>query len=1317
MAVHGVFMRVNQPTPLSFPVPKFTYAAKKQFIVKASTNSSDGEEAGKIVFKKENDGGWKIDFSGEKPGTPLLDTINYPVHMKNLSTKDLEQLAAELRAEIVYTVAKTGGHLSSSLGVVELTVALHHVFNAPDDKIIWDVGHQAYGHKILTGRRSKMHTIRKTSGLAGFPKRDESVYDAFGAGHSSTSISAGLGMAVARDLLGKNNSVVSVIGDGAMTAGQAYEAMNNAGFLDSNLIVILNDNKQVSLPTATLDGPATPVGALSSALSKLQASPKFRQLREAAKSITKQIGPQAHEVAAKVDEYARGMLSASGSTLFEELGLYYIGPVDGHSVDDLVTIFQKVKSMPAPGPVLIHIYFAEALIKEAEVDSKVVAIHAAMGGGTGLNYFQKRFPERCFDVGIAEQHAVTFAAGLAAEGLKPFCAIYSSFLQRGYDQVVHDVDLQKLPVRFAMDRAGLVGADGPTHCGAFDVTYMACLPNMVVMAPSDEAELMHMIATAAAIDDRPSCFRFPRGNGTGVQLPPNNKGTPLEIGRGRILREGSRVAILGFGSIIQQCLGAANMLESYDVSVTIADARFCKPLDTDLIRRLAKEHQILITVEEGSIGGFGSHVSQFLSLNGILDGPLKLRSMHQMIRLKRRFYHFWEGLAKMAAHGVFMKVNHPTPLSFPVPKFNYGGKKQFTVKASANSSNGEEACKLMIKNEKDGGWKIDFSGEKPGTPLLDTINYPVHMKNLSTKDLEQLAAELRAEIVYTVAKTGGHLSSSLGVVELTVALHHVFNAPDDKIIWDVGHQTYGHKILTGRRSKMHTIRKTSGLAGFPKRDESVYDAFGVGHSSTSISAGLGMAVARDLLGKNNSVVSVIGDGAMTAGQAYEAMNNAGYLDSNLIVILNDNNQVSLPTATLDGPATPVGALSSALSKLQASSKFRKLREIAKSITKQVGPQAHEVAVKVDEYARGMLSASGSTLFEELGLYYIGPVDGHNVDDLVTIFQNLKSMPAPGPVLIHIYFAEALIKEAEVDNKVVAIHAAMGGGTGLNYFQNQFPERCFDVGIAEQHAVTFAAGLAAEGLKPFCAIYSSFLQRGFDQVVHDVDLQKLPVRFAIDRAGLVGADGPTHCGAFDVSYMACLPNMVVMAPSDEAELMHMVATAAAIDDRPSCFRFPRGNGTGVALPPNNKGIPLEIGRGRILREGSRVAILGFGSIINQCLGAANMLETYGVSATIADARFCKPLDTDLIRRLAKEHQILITVEEGSIGGFGSHVFQFLSFNGILDGPLKMRSMVLPDRYIDHGALEDQIEEAGLSSKHICGTVLSLLGRPVEALKLR
>ncbi|XP_058081268.1 probable 1-deoxy-D-xylulose-5-phosphate synthase 2, chloroplastic [Magnolia sinica] len=682
-------------------------------------------------------------------------------------------------------------------------------------------------------------------------------------------------------------------------------------------------------------------------------------------------------------------------------------------------------------------------------------------------------------------------------------------------------------------------------------------------------------------------------------------------------------------------------------------------------------------------------------------------------------------------------------------------KRRCCVRANSSDSEG----KVVIRKEK-GGWKIDFSGEKPATPLLDTINFPIHMKNLSVQDLEQLAAEMRADIVHTVSKTGGHLSSSLGVVELSIALHYVFNAPDDKIIWDVGHQAYPHKILTGRRSKMHTIRKTSGLAGFPKRDESIYDAFGAGHSSTSISAGLGMAVARDLLGKNNHVISVIGDGAMTAGQAYEAMNNSGYLDANLIVVLNDNKQVSLPTATLDGPATPVGALSSTLTKLQASTEFRKLREAAKSITKQIGRKTHEVAAKVDEYARGMISASGSCLFEELGLYYIGPVDGHNVEDLVTIFEKVKAMPAPGPVLIHIvtekgkgyppaeaaadkmhgvvkfnpesgkqfkpksstlsytqYFAESLIKEAEMDSKIVAIHAAMGGGTGLNYFQKKFPDRCFDVGIAEQHAVTFAAGLATEGLKPFCAIYSSFLQRGYDQVVHDVDLQRLPVRFAVDRAGLVGADGPTHCGAFDITYMACLPNMIVMAPSDEAELMHMVATAAAINDRPSCFRFPRGNGIGATLPPNNKGTPLEIGKGRILMEGNRVAILGFGSIVQKCVEAANVLKSYDISVTLADARFCKPLDVELIRKLANEHEILITAEEGSIGGFGSHVSHFLSLNGLLDGNLKLRSMVLPDRYIDHGSPQDQMEAAGLSSRHIAATVMSLLGRPKEALQFK
>ncbi|KDP43804.1 hypothetical protein JCGZ_23012 [Jatropha curcas] len=676
-----------------------------------------------------------------------------------------------------------------------------------------------------------------------------------------------------------------------------------------------------------------------------------------------------------------------------------------------------------------------------------------------------------------------------------------------------------------------------------------------------------------------------------------------------------------------------------------------------------------------------------------------------------------------------------------------------------NASDDNKNAMVMREDQTQQRRSLNFSGTKPSTPILDTINYPIHMNNLSVQELETLADEIREEIVYTVSKTGGHLSSSLGVADLTVALHHVFNTPEDKIIWDVGHQAYPHKILTGRRSRMHTIRQTFGLAGFPKRDESEHDAFGAGHSSTSISAGLGMAVGRDLVGKNNHVIAVIGDGAMTAGQAYEAMNNAGYLDSNLIIILNDNKQVSLPTATVDGPAPPVGALSKALTKLHSSRKVRQLREAAKGITKQIGGQTHELAAKVDSYVRGLGGATNACLFEELGLYYIGPVDGHSIEDLVTILQKVKSLPAPGPVLIHCitekgkgyspaeiaadkmhgvvkfdpvsgkqlksksntksytqYFAESLIAEAKNDDKVVAIHAAMGGGTGLNLFQKQFPDRCFDVGIAEQHAVTFAAGLATEGLKPFCAIYSSFLQRGYDQVVHDVDLQKLPVRFAIDRAGLVGADGPTHCGAFDVTYMACLPNMVVMAPSDETELMHMIATAAAIDDRPSCFRYPRGNGIGTVLPPNNKGTPLEIGKGRILREGSRVAILGYGTVVQNCLAAADLLQKMGISATVADARFCKPLDGNLIRQLAQEHEILITVEEGSIGGFGSHVSNFLSLNGLLDGHLKWRPMMLPDRYIDHGSQTDQIEEAGLSSKHIAGTVVSLIGGQKDSLHL-
>ncbi|KAJ6904021.1 1-deoxy-D-xylulose-5-phosphate synthase [Populus alba x Populus x berolinensis] len=653
----------------------------------------------------------------------------------------------------------------------------------------------------------------------------------------------------------------------------------------------------------------------------------------------------------------------------------------------------------------------------------------------------------------------------------------------------------------------------------------------------------------------------------------------------------------------------------------------------------------------------------------------------------------------------------------------------------------------------------EFPSQRPPTPLLDTVNYPIHMKNLSIKELKQLAEELRSDVIFNVSKTGGHLGSSLGVVELTVALHYVFNSPQDKILWDVGHQAYPHKILTGRRDKMHTIRQTNGLAGFTKRSESEYDCFGTGHSSTTISAGLGMAVGRDLKGRANNVVAVIGDGAMTAGQAYEAMNNAGYLDSDMIVILNDNKQVSLPTANLDGPIPPVGALSSALSRLQSNRPLRELREVAKGVTKQIGGPMHELAAKVDEYARGMISGSGSTLFEELGLYYIGPVDGHNIDDLIAILKEVKSTKTTGPVLIHVvtekgrgypyaeraadkyhgvnkfdpatgkqfkasastqsyttYFAEALIAEAEADKDVVAIHAAMGGGTGLNLFLRRFPTRCFDVGIAEQHAVTFAAGLACEGLKPFCAIYSSFLQRAYDQVVHDVDLQKLPVRFAMDRAGLVGADGPTHCGAFDVTYMACLPNMVVMAPSDEAELFHMVATAAAIDDRPSCFRYPRGNGVGAQLPPENKGIPLEVGKGRILIEGERVALLGYGTAVQSCLAAASLVDRHGIHLTVADARFCKPLDNALIRSLAKSHEVLITVEEGSIGGFGSHVAHFLALDGLLDGKLKWRPVVLPDRYIDHGSPADQLVEAGLTPSHIAATVFNILGQRRNSLEI-
>ncbi len=586
--------------------------------------------------------------------TPLLDRVKEPADMRGLSMAELRQLADELRHETIDAVSVTGGHLGASLGVIELTVALHHVFETPRDRLIWDVGHQSYPHKILTGRRDRIRTLRQGNGLSGFTCRAESKYDPFGAAHSSTSISAGLGMAVARDLMGRDNNVVCVIGDGAMSAGMAYEAMNNAGSMDSRLIVILNDNDMSIAP---------PVGAMSAYLSRLISSSGYRSLRDIARAMAKRF-PRPFAVAARrAEEYARGMVT--GGTLFEEMGFFYVGPIDGHNLDHLLPVLKNVRDADAKRPVLVHVVtqkgkgygpaeaaadkyhgvnkfdvvtgvqvkpeakaptytevFAKALIAEAEADPKIVAITAAMPSGTGLNKFAKHFPERCFDVGIAEQHGVTFAAGLASEGMKPFAAIYSTFLQRAYDQVVHDVAIQSLPVRFALDRAGLVGADGPTHAGAYDVTYLATLPGFVVMAAADEVELMNMVATCAAIDDRPSAVRYPRGEGIGLQLP--ERGTPLEIGKGRILREGSVVALLSFGTRMQECLKAADDLQARGLSTTVVDARFAKPLDTDLIKRLAREHEVLITVEEGAVGGFAAHVLQFLATEGMLDAGLEI---------------------------------------------------------------------------------------------------------------------------------------------------------------------------------------------------------------------------------------------------------------------------------------------------------------------------------------------------------------------------------------------------------------------------------------------------------------------------------------------------------------------------------------------------------------------------------------------------------------------------------------------------------------------------------------------------------------------
>ena len=629
------------------------------------------------------------------------------------------------------------------------------------------------------------------------------------------------------------------------------------------------------------------------------------------------------------------------------------------------------------------------------------------------------------------------------------------------------------------------------------------------------------------------------------------------------------------------------------------------------------------------------------------------------------------------------------------------------------------------------------------TPLLDIISYPSDIRELSADQLKQLADELRSDTVRSVSITGGHLGASLGVVELTIALHHVFETPDDRLIWDVGHQCYPHKILTGRRDQMNTLRQGGGLSGFTKRTESEYDPFGAAHASTSISAGLGMAVARDLNESNNHVICVIGDGAMTAGMAYEAMNNAGSMDSKLIVILNDNDMSIAP---------PVGALSAYLSRLISSKPFRSMRHFAKDLASKFPRKIEEAASKVDEYARGMVT--GGTLFEERGFYYVGPVDGHNLDHLLPVLRNLRDDKEKGPVLLHVVtekghgykpaeqsadkyhgvskfdvitgkqhkpkanapsytsvFAKGLIAEAETDDKIVAISAAMPGGTGIDKFSAAFPERSFDVGIAEQHAVTFAAGLATEGYKPFCAIYSTFLQRAYDQVVHDVAIQHLPVRFAIDRAGYVGADGNTHCGAFDLPYLCTVPGFVIMAPSDEVELMHMIATATVIDHGPSAIRYPRGEGVGVELP--SRGTQLEIGKARLLREGTSVAIVGLGARVQAANQAAEELAAMGLSTTVCDARFAKPFDEELVAHLAREHEVLLTIEEGAAGGFGAHVMQFLANSGAFDKGLKMRTLTMPDRFLEQDKPNTQNDIAGLTSPHIVAAALSALGRDDEA----
>jgi len=634
--------------------------------------------------------------------------------------------------------------------------------------------------------------------------------------------------------------------------------------------------------------------------------------------------------------------------------------------------------------------------------------------------------------------------------------------------------------------------------------------------------------------------------------------------------------------------------------------------------------------------------------------------------------------------------------------------------------------------------------DRPLTPLLDRVTLPSDMKALSDAELRQLADELRAETISAVSVTGGHLGAGLGVVELTVALHAVFSAPRDKIIWDVGHQCYPHKILTGRRDRIRTLRTEGGLSGFTKRSESPYDPFGAAHSSTSISAALGFTMAADLGGDPGDAVAVIGDGSMSAGMAFEAMNNAGHLKKRMFVILNDNEMSIAP---------PVGALSAYLSRIYAGQPFQELKSAARGVVSLLPEPFQEGARRAKEMLKGM--AVGGTLFEELGFSYVGPIDGHDLEQLLPVLRTAHAR-ATGPMLIHVLtkkgkgygpaenspdrgharakfdvitgeqkkapsnapsytrvFADALIREAEADSRVVAVTAAMPDGTGLDLFGARFPRRMFDVGIAEQHAVTFSAGLAAGGLKPFCAIYSTFLQRGYDQVVHDVAIQRLPVRFAIDRAGLVGADGATHAGSFDVAFLANLPGMVVMAAADEAELVHMVATAAAHDTGPIAFRYPRGEGVGVEMPA--RGVPLEIGKGRIIREGGRVALLSFGTRLSEVLKAAEALTARGLPPSVADARFAKPLDRDLILNLARDHEALITIEEGAIGGFGSHVAQLLADEGVFDRGLKYRSMVLPDTFIDHASPEAMYRSAGMDAPQIEAKVLEVLGVSVVGIR--